>query len=116
MRTVDSALDARALATALGSLGARIEVQTLASCGSTNTLLLESPETGKPRLLATDHQTAGRGRRGRRWYDAPGGAILLSLRRRLRRAPRGLGGLSLAAGIAVARALQIGRASGRERV
>jgi BirA family biotin operon repressor/biotin-[acetyl-CoA-carboxylase] ligase len=106
MQTADPALDERALAAALAPLAGRLEVQTVRSCGSTNTVLLEAAETGKPRLLVADHQTAGRGRRGRRWYDAAGRSILASLRRRMRRAPRALGGLSLAAGVAVARALQ----------
>ena len=106
MQTADSALDAGALAAALGPLAARLEVETVASCGSTNSVLLEAAESGTPRLLVADHQSAGRGRRGRRWYDAPGGSILLALGRRMRRPPRGLGGLSLAAGVAVARALR----------
>ncbi len=106
MHGTESPLEAAAIVAALGPLAERLEVETLRSCGSTNALLLEVPETGRAKLLLTDHQTAGRGRRGRRWHDAPGHAILLSLRRRLRRAPRELGGLSLAAGVAVARALR----------
>lgn len=106
MRKVDSALDAQALRAALGSLAARLELQTVASCGSTNRVLLEGTDAPLPRLLVTDHQTAGRGQRGRRWHDASGTAILLSLRRRIGRPARELGGLSLAAGVAVARALR----------
>lgn len=106
MPNADSLLDAPAITSALGALGGRLEVQTIASCSSTNTVLLESADTGLARLLVTDHQSAGRGRRGRRWHDAPGVAILLSLRRRMRRSARELGGLSLAAGVALARALR----------
>lgn len=106
MQKIVSALDARALAAALGPLCARIEVETVGSCGSTNSVLLEGAASGMPKLLVADHQTAGRGRRGRRWHDAPGSAILLSLRRRMQRPARDVGGLSLAAGVAVARALR----------
>jgi len=48
---------------------------------STNTLAMqlahERPEEGL--VVLTDSQTAGRGRRGRRWVDAPGCNVLLSI-------------------------------------
>jgi BirA family biotin operon repressor/biotin-[acetyl-CoA-carboxylase] ligase len=80
-----------------------VEVRILERCTSTNDLLLkETP--GKPVLLAVEAQTAGRGRRGRRWYSAPGG-ITFSLALRVDRPVRELASLSLVAGVAVARAL-----------
>jgi len=51
-------------------------------------------------------QTAGRGRRGRRWHGAPGDALAFSLARRMRRPARELAALSLVAGVAAARALR----------
>jgi BirA family biotin operon repressor/biotin-[acetyl-CoA-carboxylase] ligase len=76
----------------------------LERCSSTNTLLLaEAPEG--PVLLAAGEQTAGRGRRGRRWYCAPGTAVTFSLSRSIRRPLRELPGLALVAGVAVIRAL-----------
>jgi BirA family biotin operon repressor/biotin-[acetyl-CoA-carboxylase] ligase len=80
---------------------AGIEVRRVERCASTNTVLLEE---GKPNvLLAADVQTAGRGRRGRRWYSAPGVDIAFSLSAEV---AKPAGGLSLVAGVAAARALR----------
>lgn len=48
--------------------------------GSTNTDLANSArsEPSRARVLCTDEQTAGRGRRDRRWDMAPGGGLLVS--------------------------------------
>lgn len=81
-----------------------VEVRVLARCGSTNSVLLDDPSR-TPVLLAAEAQTAGRGRRGRRWHGAPG-AIAFSLARTVRRPPRELAALSLVAGVASARALR----------
>ena len=81
-----------------------VEVRVLERCTSTNALLLaEAPEHAV--LVAAEVQTAGRGRRGRRWYGTAGHAITFSLSRMLRRPLRELPGVALAAGVAVARAL-----------
>jgi BirA family biotin operon repressor/biotin-[acetyl-CoA-carboxylase] ligase len=82
-----------------------VEVRVVDRCGSTNDLLLEQmPE--KPVLLAAEEQTAGRGRRGRRWHSARGAGVTFSLGRRINRPPRELAALSLVAGVATARALR----------
>jgi BirA family biotin operon repressor/biotin-[acetyl-CoA-carboxylase] ligase len=81
------------------------EVRVLGRCASTNTLLLAAPLT-RPVLLATDVQTAGRGRRGRRWHSPPGCGALFSLGLPLRRPVRELSGLSIVAGVAAVRALR----------
>jgi BirA family biotin operon repressor/biotin-[acetyl-CoA-carboxylase] ligase len=49
--------------------------------GSTNTEALEWSAEGAPHgaLVVTDHQTGGRGRRGRGWFSEPGTALQLSL-------------------------------------
>jgi BirA family biotin operon repressor/biotin-[acetyl-CoA-carboxylase] ligase len=52
-----------------------------------------------------EFQTAGRGRRGRRWLAPFGSGLCLSVNWTFRDAPAALGALSLAAGIAVLRAL-----------
>jgi BirA family biotin operon repressor/biotin-[acetyl-CoA-carboxylase] ligase len=57
-------------------------------------------------LLAAETQTAGRGRRGRRWQSDPAGGITFSLALRVARAPRELAALSLVAGVAAARTLR----------
>ncbi|HEY2336994.1 MAG TPA: biotin--[acetyl-CoA-carboxylase] ligase [Burkholderiales bacterium] len=82
-----------------------VEVRRVARCGSTNSVLLAQAPAA-PVLLVADEQTAGRGRRGRRWIGAPGASLSFSLARRLRRPLRELAALSLVAGVAAARALR----------
>jgi BirA family biotin operon repressor/biotin-[acetyl-CoA-carboxylase] ligase len=74
------------------------------SCPSTQRLLEEDDPEGA--TVATDHQTAGRGRLGRAWEDVAGRAILMSV---LLRPPAPMPlwpQLSLVAGEAVATALR----------
>jgi BirA family transcriptional regulator, biotin operon repressor / biotin---[acetyl-CoA-carboxylase] ligase len=54
-------------------------VEHLAEVGSTNDVALERARAGAPDglVVVADHQTAGRGRAGHRWEDAPGDASLL---------------------------------------
>lgn len=49
--------------------------------GSTNTFALQWADEGAPEgaLVVTDHQTGGRGRRGRAWVSEPGAALQFSL-------------------------------------
>jgi BirA family biotin operon repressor/biotin-[acetyl-CoA-carboxylase] ligase len=82
-----------------------VEVRVLERCTSTNSVLMNNPDSG-PVLLAAEEQTAGRGRRGRRWHSAPGAGVTFSLARSLNRPARDAAGLSLVAGVAVARALR----------
>jgi len=56
-----------------------------------------------PQLLVATHQTAGRGRLGRRWHAAPGASLTFSLALPLRRTD--WSGLSLAVGLAVVQGL-----------
>jgi BirA family biotin operon repressor/biotin-[acetyl-CoA-carboxylase] ligase len=82
-----------------------VEMRRVARCASTNSeLLREAPAV--PVLLVAGEQTAGRGRRGRRWHSAPGAGLTFSLARRIRRPARELAALSLVAGVAAARALR----------
>jgi BirA family transcriptional regulator, biotin operon repressor / biotin---[acetyl-CoA-carboxylase] ligase len=74
------------------------------ACASTQRLLGDDDPEGA--TVATDHQTAGRGRLGRTWEDAAGRALLFSV---LLRPPAPMPlwpELSLVAGEAVAAALQ----------
>jgi BirA family transcriptional regulator, biotin operon repressor / biotin---[acetyl-CoA-carboxylase] ligase len=93
------ALDAAALA--LPGLEARV----VERCTSTNDLLLKAAP-GNPALLAAEEQTAGRGRRGRRWHSVRGASATFSLARHIRRPAREFPGLSLVAGVAAVRALR----------
>ncbi len=99
-------LDLAALARELGAQTRRFDADLLPVCDSTNAVLLARAEAGAPSgsvVIATT-QTAGRGRRGRTWISAPGDSLTFSL---LWRFPAGTLplGLSLAAGLAVVRAL-----------
>ena len=58
-----------------------------------------------PQMLVAIHQTAGRGRLGRRWHSAPGSSLTFSLALPLRRTD--WSGLSLAVGLAVVEALDL---------
>jgi BirA family transcriptional regulator, biotin operon repressor / biotin---[acetyl-CoA-carboxylase] ligase len=49
----------------------------VAECASTQKLFADDEPEGS--VVATDHQTAGRGRLGRAWEDAPGTALLASV-------------------------------------
>ncbi len=60
--------------------------------------------------VVTDHQTAGRGRRGRRWQDPPGEALLASIVLRPRLEAAAAGWLPLAVAVGAARA--VARATG----
>jgi BirA family biotin operon repressor/biotin-[acetyl-CoA-carboxylase] ligase len=57
------------------------DVRELSEVDSTNRYLLDLARQGAPAgvVVVADHQTAGRGRRGRTWEAAPGGALLVSL-------------------------------------
>jgi len=83
-----------------------VEARVVESCDSTNTRLMKEARLRRPVLLAAEVQTAGRGRRGRRWHSRLGDSITFSLACRVERPLRELAGLSLVAGVAVARALR----------
>jgi BirA family biotin operon repressor/biotin-[acetyl-CoA-carboxylase] ligase len=57
-------------------------------------------------VFLAERQSAGQGRRGRRWISPPGAAIACSVSRRFRREAPAMAGLSLAVGVALAEALQ----------
>ena len=67
----------------------RAEVRWFAELDSTNRYLLDEARRVRPTGLVAvaDHQTAGRGRLGRRWVAPPGASLLVSvlLRPRSRR-------------------------------
>jgi len=95
----------RALAGAPGRRVRRIDVAW--SLGSTNAVLLEQsgPPPGVADVLLAEHQSAGRGRQGRIWLAAPGGALCLSLAWSFAQVPRDLGALGIAVGVWTQRAL-----------
>lgn len=82
---------------------------TRASCPSTQDIVRDEALAGAPTgtICVTDHQTAGRGRRGRTWSDPPGKALMFSYLARVSRAPAELATLSLLVGIVVAESLPL---------
>ena len=82
-----------------------VEVRVLERCSSTNDLLLAEAPNARV-LLASEEQTAGRGRRGRRWHSPPGAGVTFSLSTIVARPARELPGLALVAGVATVRALR----------
>ena len=103
------ALDAAQALAACGSVADRIAVQVVDSCASTNTELLQSTTADNlypVQVLAAEQQTQGRGRRGKTWFSPPGDGLTFSLRWAMPHAPFLPDGLSLAVGVALARAVQ----------
>ncbi len=102
------ALDAGAVAAALGELAAAFALDLRPECDSTNSRLLEEPppDDGRIAVLAADRQTAGRGRRGRTWQSWPGAGLTFSVLWRFTPSAQLPAGLSLVVGLAVARALE----------
>jgi len=82
------------------------DVRWAASTGSTNADALALARDGAPEgvVVVADHQSAGRGRRDRRWVAPPGGSLLLSV---LLRPPAGVAGaVSMATAVAMAEAVE----------
>jgi len=75
---------------------------------STSSYLLERMVKGESacQVCLTEHQTGGRGRRGREWLSNPYQNITMSISWRFEAGPSRLSGLSIAAGVAIVRALK----------
>lgn len=100
-------LDAERIREAAACEGLRVD--TVERIASTNAALIEAPfadSPAAPRLLAAALQSAGRGRRGRRWLGRPGRSAAFSIAiERLVRFEPPPAALSLAVGVACAGAL-----------
>ena len=84
-------------------------VITRVSCPSTQDIVRDEALAGAPAgtIAVTDHQSAGRGRRGRTWSDPPGKALMFSYLARPSRPLAELAPLTLVVGIVVAEALPV---------
>lgn len=100
-------LDAGTIAAYLGDLAKVFDLNVMDSVDSTNRALLAAALEGAPggTVFCAEHQQRGRGRRGRSWHSVPGGSLTFSLLWRFDAGLQALAGLSLAAGLAVARAV-----------
>ena len=112
--SVGELIDPTRLQPLLASAAGRFDVDSLAECASTNSVLLERADRGAPAgsVIVTDRQLAGRGSRGRRWIASPDASLTFSLLWRFSGGMERLAGLSLAAGVAVVRALSAVGAGG----
>ena len=88
------------------ALRARLPVRVLFSTDSTNRQLMDGDAAQDPQALLAEHQSAGRGRRGRSWHSPIGANLYLSLAWTFTQWPPHLSALSLAAGVATAQALR----------
>lgn len=85
-----------------------VTLHTCFSTGSTNDLVKEigSGQPGNMAFCLAEHQTCGRGRRGRTWVSPFGSTISMSMNWRIAEGTASLEGLSLAVGLAVLKALE----------
>jgi BirA family biotin operon repressor/biotin-[acetyl-CoA-carboxylase] ligase len=105
--TRTSALQREAILAALGA-ETKLIVDVVDTIDSTNSALSRraTRQDVHGHVLVAEAQTAGRGRRGRAWTVVAGGSITFSLGWRFEQAASHLSGLTLAVGLAVARALE----------
>nr|VFK43335.1 MAG: BirA family transcriptional regulator, biotin operon repressor / biotin-[acetyl-CoA-carboxylase] ligase [Candidatus Kentron sp. SD]VFK48798.1 MAG: BirA family transcriptional regulator, biotin operon repressor / biotin-[acetyl-CoA-carboxylase] ligase [Candidatus Kentron sp. SD] len=91
----------------LEAMGLLADVEILPEVDSTNNHLTARASQGlrDGHICFAEYQSAGRGRRGRRWVSPFGANIYLSILRYFDALPDGPQGLSLAVGVAVASAL-----------
>ena len=106
MRFMSTPLIADQISRHLGVAARDLKVEVLATTQSTNAdLRARIAELSVPLLLATENQTAGRGRAGRSWHSTPEDSLCFSLAWPLTLPIDRITGLPLAAGVAVADAL-----------
>jgi BirA family biotin operon repressor/biotin-[acetyl-CoA-carboxylase] ligase len=100
------ALGQDSLRRAVLAAGIEAEPRWLDETGSTNSDLLEMAQAGASEwtVVATGHQTTGRGRLGRSWDDVPGSSLLVSVLLRPRLEPDLAPLLTLLAAVAMVEA------------
>ena len=102
--------DARRFRSALAQKSASIveAIDVFRTIPSTNSWLLEqaAPARGNCRVALADHQSSGRGRRGKTWLSTPGASLCLSVAFTLGRSAAEVAGLTLALVTGVTAVLQ----------
>lgn len=97
------------IASGLRGLAPPVRIEVLERVDSTNAHLLArvlGPEDPSARVCLAEVQRRGRGRRGTAWVTTPYENLMLSMAWRFAAGPALMSGLSLAAGVAVVRALE----------
>lgn len=84
------------------------QIEIFDSISSTNTYLYEKMKTSSinGQICLAEHQTAGKGRRGRGWHSPFGANLYFSLAWQFTNDPAELSGLSLAIAVAITRTLK----------
>lgn len=100
-------LDEDAIRALLGEASSDYDVHILERVSSTNMALMKAALDGAAEgtVVCAEHQSAGKGRRGRYWHAILGGSLTFSVLWRFENGLQSLAGLSLAVGLAVARAI-----------
>lgn len=103
-----SPLDAARIESRLGTNAKAFIIEVVEQTGSTNEDLLLRARQGAPDGLVrvAEMQTAGRGRRKRKWFSAPGGTLTFSLLWNFSACSGSLSGLPLAVGVSIVRTLE----------
>ena len=84
----------------------RSSIQVSKVVDSTNAVLMRLPPTREQKVVFSEYQTAGRGRREDVWVSPPGGGIWFSLSRCFDNPPSSFSALGLVVGISVISGLQ----------
>lgn len=86
-----------------------LHASLLRECGSTQDVVRSAAthRSAEGFVAVTDHQTDGRGRRGRTWSDEPGESLMFSLLLRPDAPTEALASLALVVGIGLAEALPV---------
>ncbi len=100
-------LEEATIATKLANFSGRYQVRILDCIDSTNSALMAAALHGARdgTVFCAEHQHAGRGRRGRPWHAVLGGSLTFSVLWRFDGGLASMTGLSLAVGLALARAI-----------
>lgn len=97
-------LDAKKIETLLKS--EHFIIDTVESIDSTNNYLNNHNKSATPHICIAEHQTRGRGRFSREWYSPFGKNIYFSMQYSIKQDISQLGGLSLAVGMIVCKAIE----------
>jgi BirA family transcriptional regulator, biotin operon repressor / biotin---[acetyl-CoA-carboxylase] ligase len=102
-----SMLDMEKIERCVSTCSPRLTIEIIDTAASTNTLLMQRAAAGarSGTVLAVEWQHEGRGRMGRPWHAGLGRALTFSVLWRFEQGAGAIGGLSLAVGVALVRAI-----------